>query len=76
MYLQPLNSRDILKLSNKKIKSIYLNKNSLKIIHVGRFSEEKDHNTFLNALKFINSKINFEAIIMGRGKLKNKILKL
>ena len=72
----PLNSRDILKLSNKKIKSIYLNKNSLKIIHVGRFSEEKDHNTFLNALRFINSKINFEAIIMGRGKLKNKILKI
>lgn len=72
----PLNTRDILKLSNKKINSIYSNKNSLKIIHVGRFSEEKDHITFLNALEFLNSKINFEAIIMGRGKLKKKILKI
>jgi len=70
----PLNRREILKLSKKKIKNIYFNKNSLKIIHVGRFSAEKDHVTFLNALTLLKKKIKFEVVIMGRGSLKKKIL--
>ena len=69
----PLNRKEIIKLSKKKTKNIFLNKNFLKIIHVGRFSEEKDHITFLNALTLLKEKIKFEAIIMGRGRLKKKI---
>ena len=49
--------------------------NILKIIHVGRFAEEKDHITFLNSLIFLKKKINFEAVIIGRGSLKKKFLK-
>ena len=71
----PLNKKQILKLSKKKIKEIYVNKNILKIIHVGRFAEEKDHITFLNSLIFLKKKINFEAVIIGRGSLKKKFLK-
>ena len=70
----PLNRKEIIKLSKKKTKSIYLNKNFLKIIHVGRFSEEKDHITFLKALTLLKKRIKFEAVIMGRGLLKKKIL--
>ena len=70
----PLNRKEIIKLSKKRTKSIYYNKNILKIIHVGRFSEEKDHITFLNALALLKEKIKFEAVIMGRGHLKKKIL--
>ena len=70
----PLNKNEIIKLSKKKTKNIYLNKNFLKIIHVGRFSEEKDHITFLNALNLLKTKIKFEAVIMGKGHLKKKIL--
>ena len=70
----PLNRKEIIKLSKKRTKSIYYNKNILKIIHVGRFSEEKDHFTFLNALALLKKKIKFEAVIMGRGRLKKKIL--
>ena len=69
----PLNRKEIIELSKKKIKNIFLNKSFLKIIHVGRFSEEKDHITFLNALTLLKEKIKFEAIIMGRGRLKKKI---
>ena len=47
----------------------------MKIIHVGRFAEEKDHITFLNSLIFLKKKINFEAVIIGRGSLKKKFLK-
>ena len=71
----PLNKKEILKLSKKKIKNIYFNKNALKIIHVGRFSKEKDHITFLNSLILLKKKINFEALIMGKGSLKKKFLK-
>ena len=69
----PLNRKEIIKLFKKKTKNIYLNKNFLKIIHVGRFSEEKDHITFLNALSLLKKKIKYEAVIMGRGRLKKKI---
>ena len=72
----PLNRKEILKLSKKKVQNIYLNENSLKIIHVGRFSVEKDHITFLNALALLKKKINFEAVIMGRGSLKKKIIRI
>ena len=68
----PLNSNDIKVLSKKKVPNIF-SKNLLKIINVGRLSEEKDHFTFIKALALIKDKIKFEAIIMGKGILKSKI---
>ena len=69
----PLNKKQIIKLSKHKIKNIYFKNNSLKIIHVGRLSEEKDHYTLLKSLFILKKKINFEAVLLGSGKLKRNI---
>ena len=69
----PLNKKQIIKLSKHKVKKIYFKKNALKIIQVGRFSEEKDHDTLLKSLFILKKKINFEAVLLGSGKLKKNI---
>ena len=68
----PLNKNEIKILSKKKVPNIY-SKNLLKIINIGRLSEEKDHLTFIKALSLLKNKIKFEAVIVGKGILKNKI---
>ena len=68
----PLNQEEIIKLSNKKINNIY-KKNCLKIINVGRFVDQKNQLTLLKALNLIKNKVNFQAILIGRGILKNKL---
>ena len=69
----PLNKKQIIKLSKHKVKKIYFKKNTLKIIHVGRLSEEKDHFTLLKSLFILKKKINFETVLLGSGKLKKNI---
>jgi len=68
----PLDIQRIKHLSKEKVPKIF-KKNKLKIINIGRLSEEKDHITFLKALQLLENQIKYEAVIMGRGKLKNKL---
>ena len=68
----PLNFNEIKKKSLKKTKKIF-KKNSLKIINVGRFTDQKDQITLLKALNILKKKLNFEAILVGKGILKNKL---
>tara|TARA_B100001063_G_scaffold237924_1_gene259388 strand:- start:172 stop:1269 length:1098 start_codon:yes stop_codon:yes gene_type:complete len=70
----PLDEKKIKNLSKKSVPKIF-KKNKLKIINVGRLSKEKDHITFLRALNLLRNEINYDAVIMGSGKLKNKIEK-
>jgi glycosyltransferase involved in cell wall biosynthesis len=70
----PLNYDEILKKSKKKSKKIFTNKKQLKILNIGRFTEQKDQMTFLKALNQIKGIIKFEAIIVGRGKLHKDLL--
>ena len=70
----PLDISKIKSLSRKSASKIF-SKNKLKIIHVGRLSEEKDHITFLRALHLLDKQINYDAVIMGQGKMKGKIEK-
>ncbi len=70
----PLNTKRIKKLSKQKV-SIIFKKNKLKIISIGRLSKEKDHITFLKALRLLKNQIKYEAVIMGKGKLRNKLEK-
>ena len=66
----------IKKLSKKRVKLNFLTKyNEFKLITIGRLVEQKDHMTLLKALKHLNNKINFRLIILGDGKLKNKLEK-
>ena len=70
----PLNKREIIFQSNLKKVKIFKRNKSLKLINIGRFVEQKDQITFLKALKLIKNKIDFEAIIIGKGKLKNNLI--
>ena len=69
----PLNTKEILKLSKKRTKKNFNKKKNLKILNIGRFTEQKDQITFIKSLKIIQNKINFEAIIVGKGILKDKL---
>ena len=69
----PLNKKQIIDLSKKKSKKIFYKKNSLKIINIGRIVDQKNQIILLKALNKIKKEINFEAVIMGRGILKNKL---
>ncbi len=69
----PLNRSEIIKKSKLKIKNIFP-KNCLKIINIGRFVGQKDQITILKSLNIIKEKINFYAIFLGRGILKNKLI--
>ena len=68
----PLDKKIIINQSKKKINKIF-NENTLKIINVGRFVNQKDQFTLLRALNEIKNKINFNAVIVGRGILRDKL---
>lgn len=68
----PLDKKRIINQSKKKIRKIF-NENTLKIINVGRFVNQKDQLTLLRALNEIKNKINFNAVIIGKGILKDKL---
>ena len=69
----PLNLIEIKNLSKKKVKQIYSKNSQFKIMNIGRFTDQKDQITLIRAINEIKNKINFELIIMGKGKNK-KIL--
>lgn len=70
----PLNKKEILFKSNEATNlKIYNKKNSLKLINISRFTDQKDHLTLLKAFKRIHKIINLELLIVGYGVNKNKI---
>lgn len=69
----PLNIFEIIKKSKYRSKKIF-NNAKLKIINIGRLTEQKDQITILKALNIIKKKINFEMIIIGKGFLRKKLL--
>ena len=71
----PLNKKEILEKSKRKSIKIFKDKTKLKIISVGRLTDQKDQIIFLKGLNKLKNKINFEAVIVGRGMLKNKLMK-
>ena len=72
----PLNKSEILKYSKEPIKFSFYKKNkkSLKIITIGRFTDQKDHLTLLRSLNEIKDKIDFKLLIIGRGVNKYKMI--
>ena len=70
----PLNEKEIISKSKKKAEKIFNKNKSLKIINIGRFVDQKDQITLLKALNLIKDKVNFEAVIIGKGKLKDSLI--
>lgn len=56
-----------------KIKKIKKRSNSLKLINIGRLTEQKDHLTLLKAIKIIQKEIDYNLTIIGDGHLYNDI---
>ena len=73
MYLQPFGPSKIIKKSNIKTKG-NLNLKTAKILNIGRFTDQKDQITLFKSLNILKNKINFEAIIVGKG-VKEEFLK-
>ena len=70
----PLDKKEIKRKSLKKNNySFFKKKNVLKIINIGRFTDQKDHLTLLKAANILKKKIDFRLSIIGRGKNKEKI---
>jgi len=70
----PLNYKEIKKLSKKKASNFFFKKKYLKIINVGRLVDQKDQLTLLKAINHIKNKVNVNLLIVGEGKNKNILL--
>ena len=71
----PLDSANIKKLSNKKIKFNFFSKKFLNIICLSRLSVQKDHYCFLEAIKKLKNKVNFRVLFIGSGEQSTEIKK-
>jgi len=71
--LNPFNFNEILKKSKIKIKKIY-KKNSIKLISVGRLTDQKDFLTLFKAINLLKHK-NIKLIIIGKGQNKSMLNK-
>ena len=69
----PLNRKEIIIKSKKKSKKIFTSNKKLKILNIGRFTDQKDQMTLLKSLNQIKNEIDFEVAIIGKGNLKNKL---
>ena len=64
----PLNLSVINKLSKKKFNYSFFKKNkSLKLINIGRFTDQKNQILLLKAFKNVSKKFRFRLVIAGRG---------
>lgn len=72
----PLNKKEIIAKSKKKNhKKLFLStKKVLKILNIGRITEQKNQILILKAIKLLKDSFKFEVIILGNGKLKKKLL--
>jgi glycosyltransferase involved in cell wall biosynthesis len=67
----PFNFKNIKKLSNAKVKKFY-KKKEIRLITIGRLTEQKDQITILKSMKLLNKKnFKFKLLIIGKGHLKN-----
>ena len=71
----PLNKNEILKLSKKKKKETFFKtkKNFVKLINLGRLTDQKDHLTLLRAVKLLKKDIRFKLLILGKGNEHKKL---
>ena len=67
----PLNYKEIKKLSKQRIREKKLNRKYLNIINVGRLVDQKDQITLLKAINHIKNEIKINLLIIGEGKKKN-----
>ena len=62
-----------LKKAKIKSKKIFNTHKKIKILNIGRFTEQKDQITLLKSLNYLKNKVNYEAVIVGKGVLKSEL---
>tara|TARA_B100000900_G_scaffold79224_1_gene63671 strand:+ start:3278 stop:4375 length:1098 start_codon:yes stop_codon:yes gene_type:complete len=73
----PLNKKEIIKNSKKKIKVKFFKKNDVKIISVARFSDQKDHFSLIKSINLLKKKYkNIKVLLIGSGEKKQDIKNL
>ena len=70
----PLDKREIIKKSKIKSK-IKFDSKKLKLINIGRYTDQKDQLTLLKAVNRIKDKIRFTLLLVGRGVEKKNLVK-
>ena len=70
----PLNTQEINKLSNKKIKFKFFTKSHINLISVGRLVYQKDHLTLLKAINEVKDKVKIKLLIIGEGDQKLNLI--
>ena len=69
----PLNKKEIIKLSKRKNNKNFSNQKKLKIVSVGRLVDQKDHITLLRAVLILKKELDLEILIIGEGKNKKNL---
>ena len=71
----PLNIKTIKKSGSQKLNFNFFNNSKIKAINVARFTDQKDHITLLESIKYlVSKKIDIKLLIMGYGPNKKEIL--
>ena len=70
----PLNIKEINKLSKKKIKFKFFTKSHINLISVGRLVYQKDHLTLLKAINEVKDKVKIKLLIIGEGDQKLNLI--
>ncbi len=70
----PLNTREIINKSKNKT-NLRFPKTNLKIINIGRFTDQKDQITLLKAINLIKDKVDLFLYVVGKGIEKNNLEK-
>ena len=70
----PLDKKRILINSKKKINFKFFKNNSINIISVARFADQKDHECLIRAINFLKNN-HIRLVLLGSGPTKNKIFK-
>ena len=70
----PLNKKEIIKNSKKKIKIDFFKKKDFKIISVARFTDQKDHLCLIRSINLLKNKYkNIKVLLIGSGNKKKEI---
>ena len=69
----PLNKKEIIRLSKKSVNFNFFSKKYLNVINVGRLEDQKDQMTLLKSINFLKKKIKVKLLIIGNGGMEKKL---
>lgn len=73
LILNPFDISLIKKKSNEKIKNLLFKNKALKVLNIGRFTDQKDQITLIKAAHLALKKINLKLFIIGKGTLEESM---